>query len=78
MRVSELWCTFTFFKASFYGRNDITYELGGGVKLKVYVFFRGGSQKCTFVDKGEGGFKNAQKLCAVRLLWMAPNVNNYP
>ena len=29
-----------------------------GGQSKVYVFFRGGCQKCMFVDKGEGGVKN--------------------
>ena len=38
-------------------------NLGG--PSKVYVFFEGGSQKCTFVDKGEGGVKNAQKCVYV-------------
>ena len=40
-------------------------NLGGGGQPKVYVFFKGGSQKCTFVDKGEGGVKNAQKCVYV-------------
>ena len=47
-------------------------NLGGGVNQKwdllksmAYVFFRGGSQKCMFVEKGGGGVKNAQKCVYV-------------
>ena len=45
-------------------------NLEGG-QSKVYVFFEGGSQKFTFVDKGGGRDQKYSKMC-VRLLWMPP------
>ena len=49
----------------------------GGGSIKSVRLFRGGSQKCTFVDKVEGGIaRKCSKMC-VRLLLMAYETIEY-